>query len=114
MPMQIQAVSKSFGTDTILENISMTISDNQKVGLIGANGAGKTTLLKIISGELKYDSGSIFTPKDAEIGFLKQTAIADSENTMSEEIDTIFADVNTLENEMRELENKMSHNSDEE
>lgn len=114
MPMQIQAVSKSFGTDTILENISMTISDNQKVGLIGANGAGKTTLLKIISGELMYDSGSIFTPKDAEIGFLKQTAIADSENTMSEEIDTIFADVNTLENEMRELENKMSHNSDEE
>lgn len=114
MPMQIQAVSKSFGTDTILENISMTISDNQKVGLIGANGAGKTTLLKIISGELKYDSGSIFTPKDAEIGFLKQTAIADSDNTMSEEIDTIFADVNALENEMRELENKMSHNSDEE
>lgn len=112
MPMQIRSVSKSFGTDVILENITMTISDNQKIGLIGANGAGKTTLLKIISGEMSCDSGSVFTPKDAEIGFLKQTAIADSDNTMAEEIDEIFADINAIENEMRAIENKMSKQDD--
>ena len=75
MSMQITSLTKSYGVDLILENITMNISDNEKVGLIGANGAGKTTLLRIISGELGYDSGSIYTPKDSTIGFLKQNAI---------------------------------------
>ena len=111
MPMQITSLSKSFGVDLILENISMNIADNEKVGLIGANGAGKTTLLRIISGELSYDSGSIFTPKDAEIGFLRQNAVDDTTNTMWEDVMSIFSDVTSLEQEMRALENKMADQS---
>ena len=106
MPMQITSVSKSFGVDLILDNISMNIADNEKIGLIGANGAGKTTLLRIISGELGYDSGSIFTPKDSEIGFLKQNAVEESENTMWEDVMEIFSDVTSLETELRSLEQK--------
>lgn len=108
MPMQITSLTKSFGVDLILENITMNIADNEKVGLIGANGAGKTTLLRIISGELGYDSGNIFTPKDSTIGFLKQNAVEDSSNTMWEDVMEIFEDITSLENEMRQLENKMS------
>ena len=108
MAMQITSVTKSFGVDLILENISMNITDNEKVGLIGANGAGKTTLLRIIAGELAYDSGSVFTPKDSAIGFLKQNAVEDSQNTMWEDIMEIFSDITALEDEMRNLESKMS------
>lgn len=108
MPMQITSLTKSFGVDLILENISMNIADNEKVGLIGANGAGKTTLLRIIAGELSYDTGSIFTPKDSTIGFLRQNAVEDTKNTMWEDVMEIFADVTSLEAEMRALEIKMS------
>ncbi len=111
MAMQITSITKSFGVDLILENISMNINDNEKVGLIGANGAGKTTLLRIISGELSYDSGSIFTPKDASIGFLKQNAVENSANTMWEDVMEIFSDITILENEMRNLEIKMAQDS---
>ena len=46
MALQIENITKSYGVDIILENISLTASDNEKIGLIGANGAGKSTLLK--------------------------------------------------------------------
>lgn len=108
MAMQLTSVTKSFGVDLILENITMNIADNEKVGLIGANGAGKTTLLRIIAGELGYDGGSIFTPKDSSIGFLKQNAVEDSANTMWEDIMEIFSEITSLEEEMRTLELKMS------
>lgn len=108
LPMQINSLSKSFGVDVILENINMNIADNEKVGLIGANGAGKTTLLRIIAGELSYDSGSLFTPRDAEIGFLKQNAVEDTADTMWENIMGIFSHLTSYEEEMRSLEMKMS------
>ncbi len=108
MPIQISHLSKSFGIDTILDGISMNIQDNEKVGLIGANGAGKTTLLKIIAGELSYDSGTIFTPKDSTIGFLKQNPEDGITSTMWEDIMEIFSDVTAIEAQMREAEAKMS------
>lgn len=111
MSMQITSLTKSFGVDLILENITMNIADNEKVGLIGANGAGKTTLLRIISGELGYDSGSIFTPKDSTVGFLKQNAVEDTTDTMWDNIMSIFEDVTALETDMRALELKMSDES---
>lgn len=109
--MQINSLSKSFGVDVILENINMNIADNEKVGLIGANGAGKTTLLRIIAGELSLDTGSIFTPKDSEIGFLKQNAVEDTSDTMWENIMSLFSHLTSYEEEMRNLELKMSDES---
>ena len=108
MPMQISSISKSFGVDTILDGISMNISDNEKIGLIGANGAGKTTLLKILAGEMQCDSGTIFTPKDSTIGFLKQNHDDGTAKTMWEDIMEIFADITSIEEQMRQLEQKMS------
>lgn len=111
MPMQITAISKSFGVDKILEDISINIADNEKAGLIGANGAGKSTLLKIISGELSYDSGTIFTPKDATIGFLKQNSDNNTSMTMWEDIMEQFSDITSIEEQMRALERRMSDES---
>lgn len=108
MPIQISQISKSFGIDTILNGISMNISDNEKIGLIGANGAGKTTLLKIIAGKLSYDSGTIFTPKDSTVGFLEQNPEEGIKLTMWEDIMEIFSDVTSIEEQLRTLENKMS------
>ena len=108
MPIQISQISKSYGVDTILEGITMNISDNERIGLIGANGAGKTTLLKIISGELSHDSGTIFTPKDSTIGFLKQNPEDGINSTMWDDIMEIFFDVTQTEEQMRALETKMS------
>lgn len=108
MAIQIQNISKSFGVDTVLENISMNIADNEKVGLIGVNGAGKTTLLRIISGELSYDSGTIFTPKDSRIGFLKQNSEHALGRTIWSTMMGVFDDVVALEEEMRSLELKMA------
>lgn len=113
MGLQIQNISKSFGIDVILENISMSVNDNEKVGLIGVNGAGKTTLLKIISGELSYDEGVIFVPKDAKIGFLKQDSNTHLGKTIWNSMMSVYDDVVKLEEEMRELENKMSTETDE-
>ncbi|MBR3933146.1 MAG: ABC-F family ATP-binding cassette domain-containing protein [Clostridia bacterium] len=108
MPIQISQICKSYGVDTILDGISMNIADNEKIGLIGANGAGKTTLLRIIAGELSYDSGTIFTPKDSTVGFLKQNPEDGITLTMWEDIMEIFSDITSIEQQMRDLEDKMS------
>ena len=113
MGLQILNISKSFGVDVVLENISMNIADNEKVGLIGVNGAGKTTLLRIISGELSCDEGTIFVSKDARIGFLKQDSNTHLDKTIWTSMMSVFEDVVRLEEELRELEQKMSINTNE-
>ena len=57
--MQVENLTKSFGDNLLFENISFTITDNQRIALIAKNGAGKTTLLNIIADREGYDSGNI-------------------------------------------------------
>jgi len=75
-------LNKSFGIDSILENVNFTVNEYDKIGIIGVNGTGKTTLFKIISGIYGYDSGDIYTSKDCEIGYLEQNTNFHSENTI--------------------------------
>lgn len=112
MALQIENITKSFGVDVILDNISITASDNEKIGLIGANGAGKSTLLKIIAGDMSYDSGRILTPKDFVVGFLRQDSSIEENKTILEYMLTAFEDVLRLEQELRILEQKMADLSD--
>jgi len=58
-------ISLSFGVTTILKDISFSINDTDKVGVVGVNGAGKSTLFKIIAGEYIPDSGEIYTAKNS-------------------------------------------------
>lgn len=70
--LRINNISKSFGSSTILQDVSFTIDKAEKAALVGGNGSGKSTLLKIILGETEKDSGSIEHEKEYKIGYLAQ------------------------------------------
>lgn len=101
-------LNKSFGIDTILENISFTVNEGDKVGIIGVNGTGKTTLFKVLSGIYGYDSGDIYLGKGVEIGYLEQNTNFQSEKTIYEEVLEVFSDLMDMENYIRDLEIKIS------
>lgn len=104
-------LNKSFGIDSILENVNFTVNEYDKIGIIGVNGTGKTTLFKIISGIYGYDSGDIYTSKECEIGYLEQNTNFHSENTILEEVLEVFKDVIEMEKYLRNLEHKISEES---
>ena len=101
-------VTKSFGVETILENISFSINEGDKVGIVGVNGTGKTTLFKVITGIYGYDSGEIFTSKNCRIGYLEQNTNFRSENTIYEELMSVFGHLIEAEEEIREMEHKIA------
>ena len=109
--MSCNNLNKSFGIDSILENVNFTVNEYDKIGIIGVNGTGKTTLFKIISGIYGYDSGDIYTSKDCEIGYLEQNTNFHSENTILEEVLEVFKDVIEMEKYLRDLEHKISEES---
>ena len=71
--LDVQNLSKSFGTNTLFHEISFSISEGQKVGLIAKNGTGKSTLLSILTGKESKDDGNIIYKKDLKVGMLEQT-----------------------------------------
>lgn len=71
--LDVQNLTKSFGSTVLFENISFSIAERQRVGLIAKNGTGKSTLLSILSGKEGYDSGEIIFRRDLKVGFLEQT-----------------------------------------
>ena len=66
------SISKTFGSRALFENLSLGISEGERLGLIGPNGAGKSTLLRILSGQLEPDSGSISMRRNTRIGYVPQ------------------------------------------
>lgn len=71
--LDVQSLSKSFGALTLFEDISFSIAEGQKVGLIAKNGTGKSTLLSILAGRESYDSGSVIFRRDLKVGILVQS-----------------------------------------
>jgi ATP-binding cassette subfamily F protein 3 len=94
--------------ENIIENISFTVNDNEKVGLIGLNGAGKTTLFNILTENLEPDSGEIYVAKGKKLGYLKQNTIIESNMSIMDEMLLIFDDVIKLEEKLHELSHKIS------
>lgn len=101
-------VSKAYVVENIIENISFTVDDNKKVGLIGLNGAGKTTLFNILTENLEPDQGSIFRAKGKKLGYLKQNTNIESEKSIMDEMLTIYDTVIKMEEELHELSHKIS------
>jgi ATP-binding cassette subfamily F protein 3 len=101
-------ISKSYGVNSVLEDISFTIENGDKIGLIGLNGSGKTTLFNILSGEDLKDNGDIYVQKDLKIGYLKQHTNIESNLTVFEECLEVFKSLIEMEKDIRKLEEKIS------
>ena len=80
--LEVQSLTKSFGSLVLFENISFSIAERQKVGLIAKNGTGKSTLLSLLSGKDGYDSGDIIYRRDLKVGFLEQSPVFDPDDTV--------------------------------
>lgn len=101
-------VSKSFGVETILEDISFSVNEGDKIGIVGVNGTGKTTLFKVITGIFPHDKGDIFTSKNCRLGYLEQNTNFYSEKTIYDEVVSVFSDLIEAEKELRSLEHQIA------
>src|SRR3954453_9175731 len=79
-------ISKSFGSRVLFEDISLGISEGERLGLIGPNGSGKSTLLKILSGKLDPDSGSRSMRRNPRVGYVPQDAVFPEDQSAAEVI----------------------------
>ncbi|MDK0870889.1 ABC-F family ATP-binding cassette domain-containing protein [Clostridium perfringens] len=101
-------LTKSFGIDEILRDVTFNINEGDKVGLIGPNGEGKSTLFKILTKQLDYDSGELFLDKNKTLGYLSQNLSLDSENTIYDEMLSVFSSLTELEDKIKTLEEKLN------
>ncbi len=101
-------VTKSYGANLVLKDVSMHLSRGEKVGLIGANGTGKTTLLEIVAGGLAPDEGEAHRARNLRIGYLLQEPKTDGEVTVLEEARKAVASADRVADEMRRVLLRMS------
>ncbi len=109
--LDVQNLTLSFGENTLFSNVSFSIKEGEKAGLVGVNGAGKTSLFKIITGEYSADSGSCFISKNARLGYMQQHTCS-VERTVWNELVSVFSDLIEIEQELEDISNKLSENAD--
>ena len=107
MILSCQNISKAFGEQPVLCNVSFHVEDYDKAAIVGINGAGKTTLLRIIVGELSADEGVISLSKGKTLGYLAQNQDVDSENSIYDELLSVKADIIEMERQIRQIELSM-------
>ncbi|MBE6610877.1 MAG: ABC-F type ribosomal protection protein [Ruminococcaceae bacterium] len=89
--ISLSDVSLEFGTDVILDNVSFSLNEGDKLGIVGVNGAGKSTLFKIITGEYTATAGSVYISKDKTVGILEQNTGLEGDSTVLGEMLASFA-----------------------
>jgi ATP-binding cassette subfamily F protein 3 len=102
------SISKYFGGEPLLENVSVAFHENERTGLIGVNGSGKTTLMRMLAGEDVPDRGNIGKPSNLTIGYLHQEVEVFDEHTPLEIVLQPFAHLLDFEKQLEEL----GHSSD--
>ena len=108
--LSVSDVSLSFGAETVLKNISFSVNDGDRVGVIGVNGAGKTSLFRIITGEYSADSGAVYLQKGYTVGCLEQnpdlTALPSDISALNY-MYSAFPELLRLEGRIAELESEV-------
>ena len=100
-------VSLEFGTDVILDRVSFSLNEGDKLGIVGVNGAGKSTLFKIITGEYTPTSGSVYISKDKTVGMLEQNTGLEGDNTILDAMLASYADLIADEQRLDELQKQL-------
>ena len=108
--LTLQNVTKAFGLNVILNDVSLTLKEGQRLGLVGVNGSGKSTLMKIIAGDMQQDSGDISLIRGTQVGFLTQQADITSDLTVVDELSRVFDPLKKMEGKLRDLEAQMAEN----
>ncbi|AYW47444.1 ABC transporter [Tetragenococcus osmophilus] len=107
MLIQLNKIYKNFSGTPLFENLSLTINEQEKIGLVGANGTGKTTLFRLITGGEGVDSGTVSRKKGLKIGYVPQT-FAESDLTVSNYLEESFFELQNLQQQLRTYEQKMT------
>ncbi len=111
--LTVQNLQKAFGGNEVLKDVSFTLQDGQRMGLVGVNGCGKSTLLKILAGKEHEDGGSVSLMKGIRIGYMEQQYAARPGSTVFAEMEAVFAPVFAMEEKLRALEAQMADVQDE-
>ncbi|MBP3926020.1 MAG: ABC-F family ATP-binding cassette domain-containing protein [Clostridium sp.] len=114
MILSCSNITKSFGTDTILDHVSFHIEEREKAAIVGINGAGKSTLLKIIVGELTADEGNVTISRGKTLGYLAQHQDIKSNSTIYDELMEVKRPILEMEQQIRSLEHRMKSSTGEE
>lgn len=107
--LQVQQVARYFGADTLFENVSLDVSDNSRIALVGRNGVGKSTLLKMIIGNESPDAGQITKKKGLTIGYLAQNTGLESDKTIYAEMLSVFERLQIMEKNLHEMEAEIAN-----
>jgi macrolide transport system ATP-binding/permease protein len=108
MLLNVEQISKAYGENQVLNGVSFSLGEGQKLGLVGANGVGKSTLLKIIAGEVEADSGRVTVTSGARLGYLPQTLNDADAMSVDGLIMASLSELVQLEARLRELEYLMA------
>lgn len=102
--LQAKDLTKSYGANEIFHNVTFTVLQGEKIGLIGTNGAGKTTLMRCLTGEESQDMGIVIKSDKIRLGYLEQIPDFQEGTTLFDAIMEMYADIIELRHRLRELE----------
>ena len=106
--LSAQNVAKAFGVNVVLKDVSLTLQQGDRMGLVGVNGCGKSTLMRILAGLETADSGDISMVRGTRIGYLAQQNMVTSGLSVWDELQKVYEPVFEMERRLRELEEEMS------
>jgi ATP-binding cassette subfamily F protein 3 len=110
--IQLEGISKSFGGQVVLRDLTWHVTRGQRIGLVGPNGAGKTTLCRLLTGEMEPDAGEVRRAKAATIGYLPQEVTAVGDGTVLGHLLAGFGDLRRMEEELERLAAEMADGED--
>ena len=106
--LQTSKLTKLYSGTPILENVQFEVKKGERIAVVGRNGAGKSTLLKMIADEIDFDSGEIHKPQSVVLGYFAQSSHVNSNDTIYNEMLSVFAETIKLKGQLEELSLKMA------